>query len=127
MKISTFFDESNDSDSNAVVYTSDSGPHSFELIALNVPRVKTQSVKNTINLLCRRRIQQGQIVFSEGLEFRTCEAKGDMRSMILTQFMPEADSQSKVMTLLPLHGSTKNKISTNDLTLSEMLSTAVNS
>jgi hypothetical protein len=112
MKISAFLVETStsqsDDNNNAVVFSSESGclnSNCFELVALNVPRAKTQSVKNTINMLARRQIQEGQVVFSDGLEFKTLEAKGDMRSIILKQFMPEADPKSKVMILLPREGS----------------------
>jgi hypothetical protein len=104
MQISAFLVENNQSDNNAVVFSSGS-VDCFELVALNVPRAKTQSVKNTINMLARRQIQEGQVVFSDGLEFKTLEAKGDMRSIILKQFMPAADPQSKIMLLLPRDGS----------------------
>lgn len=104
MQISAFLVENSQSDNNAVVFSSGSAD-CFELVALNVPRAKTQSVKNTINMLARRHIQEGQVVFSDGLEFKTFEAKGDMRNIILKQFMPAADPQSKIMLLLPRDGS----------------------
>eukprot|EP00545_Synedropsis_sp_CCMP1620_P014666 CAMPEP_0119013654 /NCGR_PEP_ID=MMETSP1176-20130426/8696_1 /TAXON_ID=265551 /ORGANISM="Synedropsis recta cf, Strain CCMP1620" /LENGTH=132 /DNA_ID=CAMNT_0006966759 /DNA_START=35 /DNA_END=433 /DNA_ORIENTATION=+ len=108
MKISTFLDATNGNDNNAVVYTSESsGQNTFELIAFNVPRAKTQSVKNLINTVARREIRENQVVLTDGLEFRTVEAKGEIRSIIINQFMPEADCKSEVrlMILLPRDGS----------------------
>jgi hypothetical protein len=108
MKISTFLDSSNSNDNNAVVYTSESGgQNTFELIAFNVPRAKTQAVKNLINTVARRQIRENQVILTDGIEFKTVEAKGEIRSIILNQFMPEGDSKSEVriMILLPPNGS----------------------
>lgn len=108
MKISTFLDTNTSNDNKVVVYTSESGgENTFELIAFDVPRAKTQSVKNLINTVARREIRENQVVLTDGLEFRTVEAKGEIRSIILDQFMPEADctSQVRLMILVPRDGS----------------------
>mmetsp|Transcript_24780 Transcript_24780/g.36679 ORF Transcript_24780/g.36679 Transcript_24780/m.36679 type:complete len:122 (-) Transcript_24780:283-648(-) len=75
----------------------------FELIAVNVPRTMTQRLQNTMNQLATRDLRDGQVVFSGNLEFRTSEAKGELRSAVLKEFFPEVNHDSaRVMTLLPL-------------------------
>lgn len=93
---------SSSDDYTVVSHPSIKDSNGFELIAVNVPRTMTQRLQNTMNQLATRDLRDGQVVFSGNLEFRTVEAKGDLRSGILKEFFPEKEDSARVMTLLPL-------------------------
>jgi hypothetical protein len=76
------------------------------LVAINVPRAKTQSVKNMMNLLAHRNVTEGQVVFSDYIEFKTVEAKGEIRSDTMKQIIPNMTEKiTRIMMLVPCHAS----------------------
>ena len=104
MKIVPVPAASNHDDDKTVAVTRSTNAE-FQFVALNVPRHKSLSMHNTLNLLaCRQNLcDSNQVVFSGGLEFRTLEATGAMRLLLLEKYFPKADSSSstRVMTLVP--------------------------
>jgi hypothetical protein len=74
------------------------------LVAINIPRAKTQSVKNMLNLLAYRNVTEGQVVFSDYIEFKTIEAKGDLKSDTIKKIIPSMNEKvTRIMMLVPCH------------------------